>query len=737
MFEQNGFYSVKCWWVQQTKDLSMADHEIPKQSLFSFILSALKISIIAGIILAVSDWFLGLFNSNMTYRVYFSFLAAYFVLSLIIGTLSAFATKWMLKKEKNTVAFYRFFFVLLLYVYVFIYANLKLTGWINPFNLRSAVINIALIVSSILLYIFSKRIRTGSLFTNTAQTGVTMLYVFPALALYNYFFLHYQSPPDSKTAVLISLFWLLFIPYLMIGIRIALWLLLSKPVASDKIRTAVVLICALVLFLSGPFVFRFPDMSSAKIMKYKSGDRLGDRTNVILIVTDTARRDNFSCYGHHHNTTPNIDAFAKDGVLFSNFIATGSWTLPTHASLFTGMYPSRHGAHHSDNHEEGIPLADGNVTLAEILAEQGYHNAAVVSNYAILGKQSNIQQGFHYYLVQASQFQNFFWGLVTKEVGLLHKIIQNRFFKLNFYKLSSEINTYALNWLNHHRDEDFFLFINYMEPHKGANYLPEGYDRLYGFNWKRWDRETVSQKEMEKIIHLQQKVPVEHLQVEYDWMDCKVHYMDKYIGKLMSSLKAMNLYDSSLIILMSDHGELFGEHNSFSHTEDLYNELIRVPLIIKYPKTMNRKGNASKYVQTVDLMPEILSLLNVPVPEDLQGQPIGLVNHKIISELFRSKLHPITKLFPERYYRDLKSIISSKHYKYIQASNDMDELFNLATDSLELFNIISDMPSKAARLDRQIEEWTQSFEPASRDDSKQQKMDKNLKRKLKALGYIQ
>jgi len=710
----------------------------PDNSFIFFILSAVKISLISALILALSDWRLGSLNSDMTARIYITFLAAYLGLSLILGIISAVIVKWIKKTDKNLVTFHRLFFVLLFYVSAFVYANLKLTGWLNLGNLRSIAINAGLIAASIVLYILCKRIKgTGVLFKDTVQTALTMLFVFPALALYNHFFLHYQSPPESKMTVVLSLFWIVFLPCLLIGLRLTLHSLLSKTFSSLKIQSAAVLTIAFALFLLMPFALRFPDTSSAKMMEYQSSDNSVKKTNVILIVLDTARRDNFSCYGYHRETTPNIDAFAEDGILFTNFIATGPWTLPTHASLFTGMYSSKHGAHHSDQHEEGIPLSDENTTLAEMLADNGYYNGAIVSNYAILGTQSNIHQGFHYYLIQASQFQNFFWGLICKEAGLLHKILQNRFFQLNFYKLSSEINTYTLNWLNRYNNDPFFLFINYMEPHKGANYLPDGYDKLYGFSWERWDRETVSQKEMEKIIRFERDVSPEHLQAEYDWMDCKVHYLDHYVGELMSSLKNLNLYDESMIIIMSDHGELFGEHNSFSHTEDLYNELIRVPLIIKYPKSVNRKGKIHKYIQTVDLMPEILSVLDLPVPEGIQGQPIGVADHKIISELFRSNLHPITKLYPERYYRDLKSIISTEHFKYIQSTNDRSELFDLNTDSLEFFNIISKMPSKAAFMDKQIQKWLNSFEPVKRGDSKQQKMDKNLKRKLKALGYIQ
>ena len=193
------------------------------------------------------------------------------------------------------------------------------------------------------------------------------------------------------------------------------------------------------------------------------------------------------------------------------------------------------------------------------------------------------------------------------------------------YKLSSEINDLAIHWLGKKIDPPFFLFLNYMEPHRGYGYLPDNYDSLYGYSWKSWKKHAPTSEDIFDIVNLKKEVSPEQYRIQHDWTQCKIAFMDRQIGHLLDVLKELKLYDSSMIIMVSDHGDLFGEHNAFGHEEDLYNELIRVPLIIKYPGNTNAHTIDERYVQNVDLMPEILSHAGLPIPVEIQGQPIARI----------------------------------------------------------------------------------------------------------------
>ena len=436
--------------------------------------------------------------------------------------------------------------------------------------------------------------------------------------------------------------------------------------------------------------------------------------------------------------TPNIDALAKDGVLFEKYISTSPWTTPSHASMFTGMFASKHGCHHSANDPFPRPLAYENVTIAEILHDYDMNTGAVISNFS-MSKNSQLHQGFHFYYCQASRILNLFWGLVAKHSDTFNSIYRSGILRLNHFQLGSEINRTVYHWLDQNADSPMFLFINYMEPHEGAEYIPGSYGSRFDFTWDRWNKLWKNGVDIEAVIHKKQDMTPEQFQVRYDWVDCKLSYLDAQIGKLFDKLKEMDLYDNTMIVLVSDHGDLLGEHNSFNHTTDLYNELIWVPLIIKYPKNLNKKGVVEEYIQTVDIMPEVLTVMDIPIPEEVQGQPISETDHSIISELYRCNYRTMNLLNRERYFRDMKSIISKKDgMKYIQSTKENDsELFNIIRDPKEQQNLITKMPGKATQLDKNLNTWLRSFEPVSMDTTKTKKLlDKDLKQKLKSLGYI-
>lgn len=466
---------------------------------------------------------------------------------------------------------------------------------------------------------------------------------------------------------------------------------------------------------------------------------LKGKPNIIWIVADTARRDRFSLYGYHRQTTPNIDAFAKDAVVFTRAIAAAPWTVPSHASMFTGMYPSKHGAHHSGRRSICDPLPQANLTIAEILSGVGYSTACIAANNAGLSRGFALDQGFQLYFADLPSVYSLLWGKLLQQ---LPGKIKNDYLRINDLSLASEINPIVvekviLSWVKKHHADPFFLFVNYMEPHGGINHIPQPYDSLFGFRRDLHDK-IFEGFDQAKIVRKEKTVTEEQKAFHDAYTDRKIAFMDHHLGRLLDTFKEVGIYDGAMIIITSDHGNLFGEHFSFGHNTDLYNELIWVPLIVKYPRSMQRSGTEDKYVSNIDVMPEILSVAGLPVPEGVQGQPFAEVSHEIIAELFEQKNNAHARMNPQRYYRDLRAIYSNDagNLKYIYSSNGDGELFDLDADPAEIKNLAETMPDKVKALEARLESRLNSFEPVRDEDAREITSTDKLMERLRALGYV-
>lgn len=693
----------------------------------------------AGMLPGLVDLYLGISFSHLSSETYLFFFAAY-ILSGILGALTIFIINVLsLGIFKKTLSVYGLYFLCMVGLYQFFILNLKLTGWIQINNLRSIVVNGSFLLNLFLLILFHYRnnwMRKAGhsrwfLFTGFALTvGLT--------AYFQFYLMNWLSPPESKAITLLLLFSILAIPWAVTGMFAILNICLGRFSAWKQRWIQVA--CAGIILIGIPAVFHYPDLS-----EYDSSDTLvsgeqkkNSMPNVIWIVMDTVRRDRMSCYGHKRSTTPNIDSLVKeDGVLFTNYISTAPWTLPSHSSMFTGLYSSSHGAVQSDTSQNpSIPLALSHQTLAELLLENGYETRAYVANFVVLRPHNQLNQGFQFYLSQPNYFDFTFWGVVLNNVRFYDKSLIISSLRLNLYKLSSEINRLAFHWLGKKHERPFFLFINYMESHSGSNYLPRPFFNLYGFSWDKYIHDLPLSMDIQKIVTYEREITGQEQQILFDLVDCKVTYLDTQIGQLIEKLKQLNLFDNSLIILVSDHGTMLGEHHTFGHNTDLYEQNIHVPLIIKYPQSQRESKQCDKTIQTVDLMPEVLSVLHIPIPEQVQGQPISEVNHTIVSELFACKKVPMAMLNPERYDRSLRALYNRKQYKYIQASNNLSELYYLANDPGENSNLFYKRIDISDKMDRRIDAWYRNI-PVFQPKIKSQKLDPRLKKSLKALGYIQ
>ncbi|NOY59403.1 MAG: sulfatase-like hydrolase/transferase [Calditrichaeota bacterium] len=698
--------------------------------LLDFLGYSILLGTIAGLLASIGDLYLGILFGILSINTYLAIVIAYVLFFMLISIIVNLITIVTSRPEKRRVNFNKLYFIVTLYLIDFVYVNGKLNGWFNFLNLRAAVLNSILLAGVIsLFFILQKSKRFEKLFLEKLEFLTVLLMLFASMAFFNYYILNWSSPLQNKMQVIMLLFIILAIPYIILFIIDILYSFCASWLKSERNIKLLSISILLLFILSIPLVFKNSCLTFYKIEDYHAEqsklEQLKGKPNIIWIVLDTVRKDHLSCYGHRRRTTPNIEKFSKDGMLFTNYISTAPWTLPSHASMLTGLYSSEHGAHIVDTDEDYVtsPLDDKNLTIAEILKEHGYNTAAFISNFGTINRAHNFEQGFNFFCDGRSYFYSSFWGLLAFNVNFLQNFKDNPIFRINKYRLSPEINKTILIWLKKNRTSPFFLFINYMEAHSGTNYLPKPYSSLYDFSWQKWlNGSSGNTAEKQKI--------------KFDWYDCRITYLDHHIGQLFTKLKELNLYDNAIIVVVADHGELFGEHGSYGHVTDLYNELINVPLIVKYPNYLNKQGVENKYVQTVDIMPEILFTLEMTLPEGISGQPFNKVDHQIIAELFKNK--KIAHKDFKRYYRDLKAIFSldSSAFKYIKSSNERNELYNLLIDPHETNNIINSKEKIVRDLDSKLIDWISSLRHLKKRTNKNKKISSELKKNLKALGYI-
>ncbi len=284
--------------------------------------------------------------------------------------------------------------------------------------------------------------------------------------------------------------------------------------------------------------------------------------NVILISIDTLRADHLSCYGHPKNLTPNIDEFARESVLFTNTIAQSSWTLPSHASLLTGYLPSSIGVFH-----ESFPMHENVTTLAELLREQGYATVSFNGG-VLLDEHFGFAQGFDWY-----------WSFDGNNIPDSPTSMND---------LANILNKTRRN-LPTLKRKKFFLFFHTYQLHDPYDFHP-----------------GISEPEAEKCSDSEQNIPECLLAYEGE-----VRYVDRQMGTLFQLLRENDLLDNSLVIFTSDHGESFlrDKHNHTGHAIYLYDELIKVPLIMRFPGGEHAGRIIRTQVRLLDLVSTILDFV--------------------------------------------------------------------------------------------------------------------------------
>jgi len=414
---------------------------------------------------------------------------------------------------------------------------------------------------------------------------------------------------------------------------------------------------------------------------------------VVLISIDTLRRDHLSLYGYPRRTTPGLEALAREAVVFEDAVSTSSWTLPAHASLLTSTYPSVHGATSSK-----VGLSPEWPGLPRLLGDAGYFTQAMVT---------------HVYL--------------SKEYGFGEGFDRHRYFPET---RAEEVTDQAVHFLEARGDADFFLFLHYYDPHWHYD-PPAPYDRVFDPAYQGeatgiwWDFKELGADSIDtKDLH--------HIKALYDG---EILYADREVERLFLEMKRLGVFDNALVVVTSDHGEEFLDHGQWEHQKTLYEEQLRVPLLMKFPNGSKSSRRVSGQVSLVDVAPTVLGALGVPAPPTFQGRSLldaARGSEAAEAEAWAETEHTLDgsrKIAVRRGAAGAKSIFTLKEH-------DLQiELFDLGQDPRETERL--DAGGSREELESRLAEYL--AEAAARRGGKTRpevELDPEDLERLRALGYL-
>jgi choline-sulfatase len=396
--------------------------------------------------------------------------------------------------------------------------------------------------------------------------------------------------------------------------------------------------------------------------------------NVLLVTIDTLRADHVHCYGYTQIETPAIDGLASRGVLFENAVAQTPLTPPSHASIFTGQYPT---VHHVRN-TGGFILQSSARPLARILQEQGWDTGAFVSS-AVLKKIFGFGNGFAVYDDQMPKTAKGPDNGDSPE------------------RRGGDTVDRAIEWLKGRSGKPYFLWVHLYDPH-----LP--YSLTDEFREK-------------------------YRNAPYDG---EIAYADQQLGRLMSAASSKSGMDKTIVAVLADHGESLGEHGEYSHGVFLYDATLRIPFIIAGPG-VSTGVRVKQQARTIDFLPTILDLVGAKLPGNVQGSSLvpTFAGKSVPTDIsYEETLYPKMNMG----WAELTGI-RTHQWKYIRAPRS--ELYDLSSDPGELRNVIQEHPAEVQRMEAQLKKIV-SINPAGGKSEKVETtmVDERVMDQLKSLGYL-
>lgn len=391
------------------------------------------------------------------------------------------------------------------------------------------------------------------------------------------------------------------------------------------------------------------------------------KPNILLVLIDTLRADHLHCYGYSRKTSPAIDELASRGVLFEEAISAAPWTLPSAMSLLTGRLPSRHRVEN-----DTLRLAPSIPLLPGVLKEAGYATSAVVS---------------HIYVSSAFGFDRGFDHF--DDFGLS----KNYRFEAGLEPRAAAVTDRALQQIRTLKRRPFFLLVHYFDPH--WDYAPPApFDRRFAGPYR--GKVTGSYQSFAEYTVPGMKLAPEDRQHLLDLYDGEIAYADSEIGRLLRGLAAAGLSERTVVVVTSDHGEEFKEHDSMGHGRNLYDEVVKVPLIVAVPGEGSRARRIHEQVRTLDLFPTLCRMGGGAVPPGIEGEDLGpLLGGKAgparaaVTETIRFDA------YRKAYRREGKKLI-------LNLESNRRELYDLAKDPTETVNLWPERRDETAILEQEL-----------------------------------
>ena len=318
--------------------------------------------------------------------------------------------------------------------------------------------------------------------------------------------------------------------------------------------------------------------------------------NVLVIIVDTLRADHLGAYGYGRGTSPNIDALAKQGVLFGDAVSAAPWTLPSHTSMLTGRYPHEHGAMTTKDVYSGrYP------TIAQYMSSHGYRTAAFSANTFFFSRRAGLGRGFAHFAADASTVKAMLatdrlfntmrqWEL---KAGLRPDLLGRRY--------AADINAEALQWIQATSSaHPFFVVLNYLDVHDPYR-PPEA-------ALKKFSRGSTKLKYISDSDNFFPQMSDEDWREELDYYDAGIYPVDQQIARLTDQMERAGLLKNTILVFTSDHGESFGEHGAILHGSSLYEQQTHVPLLIRWPGHVPAGVTVERPISTASLAATVAHL---------------------------------------------------------------------------------------------------------------------------------
>jgi len=538
------------------------------------------------------------------------------------------------------------------------------------------------------------------------------------------------------------------IPVLLFGVPAALMALAGTHMSGRPTRLRLILRGVVVLLFAAallPLLVPSPGQRSPTLAAPPA-----DAPNIVMIVLDTVRLDHLSTYGYERETSPALSRIAAQGMRFDEARVNGMWSLPSHASFFTGLPPSVHGAHY-----ENWALEGDTHTIAEVLSDHGYRTLCVTGN-PLISRGLGTAAGFH----EVEESWRSYWVQESMSVWRMLRPVWDR----DRDKGGASTVRFLRRWFSQEQRRPFLLVVNVMDPHAPYNDVPAEYqDRFRSDGVSRGEARRLSAK---VFFHHVFAGPLSLTDDELDTVkrsyDGSVAYGDAVLGEIVDALDEQGLGDDTLLIVTSDHGELLGEHGgTWGHVHTLYDELLRVPLVMRYPQRIPAGRVSNVPVESLDLVPTVYAAAGVPAAErpatggadlapfwpapggDNGGEDGERPGWWMVAE------HFVPSMLPESAGRDLsgergelfvrRRAVLAGETKYVVSSSGTEVLHDLAVDPGETRDMSRQDAPRMERGRNLLSAWVEAGDLAwgEQTEGVGPELDPATRQRLKELGYIE